>query len=115
MITCPKKKTSYAFSVLFFLYFVKFQNLAVLAGQYCSNNAKNSPFQAFRSRGEHAHFLPRAPLSERLEEAMRRMAPCFVVTSSKEIDFILATSLFPPPQALGFSRRGERETRVTRG
>ena len=52
--------------------------------------------------GEHAQFLPRAPLSERLEEAMRRMGPCFVVTSSKEIDFILATSLLPPPQALGF-------------
>ena len=42
-----QKKTSYPFSV-FFLYFVKFQNLAVLASQYCSNNAKNSPFQAFR-------------------------------------------------------------------
>ena len=65
--------------------------------------------------GEHAQFLPLAPLSERLEEAMRRMGPCFVVTSSKEIDFILATSLLPAPQALGFSRRGERETRVTRG
>ena len=52
MITCAKKKTktSYPFSVLFFyIYiFVKFQNLAVLAGQYRSCNAKNSPFQAFR-------------------------------------------------------------------
>lgn len=47
MITCTKKKRMH-FQFFFFLYFVKFQNLAVLAGQYCSNNAKNSPFQAFR-------------------------------------------------------------------
>ena len=39
--------------------------------------------------GERVKFFPRAPLSERLEQAMRTMGPYFVVTLSKEIDFVL--------------------------
>ena len=50
--------------------------------------------------GVRVKFSALALLSERLEQALRRISSCFVVTSSKEIDFMLATSLLPPHQAL---------------
>ena len=112
MITCAKKKKRRIRSQFFFYNFSSSKIWQLLL----ANTARALRRIAFSRRsdcGEWVKFLACALLSERLEQAMQRKGPCFVVTSSKEIDFILATSLLPPPQALGFSRGGERETRVT--
>lgn len=85
---------SYPFPVHSFIIFKLFQILAVLSGQY----------RALRriacSRCSDSGVRVRALLSERLEQALRRISSCFVLRSLKEIDFMLATFFLPPHQAL---------------
>lgn len=60
--------------------------------------------------GERVKFFPRAPLSERLEGYAKNgsLFCCDVIRGDRFY------SRLPPPQALRFSRRGERQTPVTR-
>ena len=89
---------SYPFPVHSFIIFKLFQILAVLSGQYRALRRIACP--RCSDSGVRVKFFALALLSERLEQALRRISSCFVLRSLKEIDFMLATFLLPPHQAL---------------
>ena len=116
LVQKKKKNVVPFFSSFFYIYiyiFVKFLNLAVLAGQYCSCNAKNSPFQAFRWWGASSIF-PSRPTIWTPGTGYAKNGSLFSCDVTEGDRFYSSNISFASSSGAWFSPRGERETRVTR-